>query len=97
MTFKENYNRNYGPRPPWAGTACLCLPAPHLTWTAHPLPAWHTGVDPPSIAFWHLPPNSARSGYATEGALFISTQLSTDAAGQRPPKGLGTNKTVEAT
>ena len=33
----------------------------------------------PSIAFRHLPPNSARSGYATEGALFISTQLSTDA------------------
>ena len=26
-----------------------------------------------------LPPNSARTGYATEGALFISAQLSTDA------------------
>ena len=33
----------------------------------------------PSIAFRHLPPNSARLGYATEGALFISAQLSTDA------------------
>ena len=33
----------------------------------------------PSIAFRHLPPNSARIGYATEGALFISAQLSTDA------------------
>ena len=33
----------------------------------------------PSIAFQHLPPNSARFGYATEGALFISAQLSTDA------------------
>ena len=33
----------------------------------------------PSVAFWHLPPNSARIGYATEGALFISAQLSTDA------------------
>ena len=32
----------------------------------------------PSIAFRHLPPNSARFGYATEGALFISAQLSTD-------------------
>ena len=32
-----------------------------------------------SIAFRHLPPNSARFGYATEGALFISAQLSTDA------------------
>ena len=33
----------------------------------------------PSTAFRHLPPNSARFGYATEGALFISPQLSTDA------------------
>ena len=33
----------------------------------------------PSIAFRHLPLNSARTGYATEGAFFISAQLSTDA------------------
>ena len=33
----------------------------------------------PSIAFQHLPPNSARYGYTTKGALFISAQLSTDA------------------
>ena len=33
----------------------------------------------PSIAFRHLPPNSARFSYATEGALFTSAQLSTDA------------------
>ena len=33
----------------------------------------------PSIAFRHLPPNSARFSYATEGAIFISAQLSTDA------------------
>ena len=33
----------------------------------------------PSIAFRHLPPNSARFSYATEGAVFISAQLSTDA------------------
>ena len=33
----------------------------------------------PSIAFWHVPPNYARFGYATEGALFISALLSTDA------------------
>ena len=33
----------------------------------------------PSITFRHLPPNSARFSYATEGALFISEQLSTDA------------------
>ena len=30
----------------------------------------------PSTAFRHLPPNSARFGYAIEGALFISIQLS---------------------
>ena len=33
----------------------------------------------PSIAFRHLPPNSARVGYATERALFIYAQPSTDA------------------
>ena len=33
----------------------------------------------PITAFRDLPPNSARFGYATEGALFISAQLPTDA------------------
>ena len=33
----------------------------------------------PSIAFWDLPPNSARTGYATEKVLFIAVQLSTKA------------------
>ena len=33
----------------------------------------------PTIAFWHLPANSARTGYATEQALFFSAQLSADA------------------
>ena len=33
----------------------------------------------PSIAFRHLPPNSARFSYAIEGALFMSAQRSTDA------------------
>ena len=33
----------------------------------------------PSIAFRNLFPNSARTGYATEGKLFISAQLSADA------------------
>ena len=32
-----------------------------------------------SIVFRHLSPNSARTGYASKGALLISTQLSTDA------------------
>ena len=34
------------------------------------------------IAFRHLPPNSARFGYATEGALFISAAV--HPRGQRP-------------
>ena len=33
----------------------------------------------PSIACRHLPPNSARFSYATEGALITSAQLSSDA------------------
>ena len=33
----------------------------------------------PSVTFWHLPPNSARFSYATEGTLLISAQLSTGA------------------
>ena len=37
------------------------------------------GSHTPSTAFRHLLPNSARFSYATEGALFISAQLCTDA------------------
>ena len=48
----------------------------------------------PSIAFRHLPPNSARFGYATEGALYLRAVV--HRRGQRPPKGLGTSKTLEA-
>ena len=33
----------------------------------------------PSVALRRLPPNSARVGYATEGAVFIPAQLSSDA------------------
>ena len=39
----------------------------------------HRSGHTPSIAFRHLPPNSARFSYATEGALFISAHLSIDA------------------
>ena len=39
----------------------------------------HTHTHSLNIAFRHFPPNSARIGYTTEGALFISAQLSTDA------------------
>ena len=49
----------------------------HWLWTSSD--RCHGCVHTPSIAFRHLPPNSARFGYATEGALFISAQLSTDA------------------
>ena len=38
----------------------------------------------PSTAFRHLSPNSARFSYATEGVLFISAQLSTDAVSAFP-------------
>ena len=38
-----------------------------------------SGTHTPSTAVRHLPPNSARFSYATEGALFLSMQLSTDA------------------
>ena len=38
----------------------------------------HFFTHTPSIAFRHLPPNSARIAYATEGALFISAQASID-------------------
>ena len=50
----------------------------------------------PSIAFRHLPPNSARFSYATDGALFICALPAVQRRGQRPPKGSGTNMTVEA-
>ena len=51
-------------------------PATHADVTGgRPVRLSHT----PSIAFRHLPPNSARFNYATEVALFISAQLSTDA------------------
>ena len=42
-------------------------------------PPTHTANHIASTAFRHLPPNSARIGYATEGAVFISAQLSSDA------------------
>ena len=37
------------------------------------------GAHTPCIAFRHLPPNSARFGYANERALFMAARLSTDA------------------
>ena len=49
-----------------------------------------------SIAFWYLPLNSARIGYATwRGTLYLRTAV--HRRGQRPPKGSGTNMIVEAT
>ena len=40
----------------------------------------------PSIAFRHLPPNSARFSYATKGALYLHAAVQQH--GQCPPKGL---------
>ena len=63
----------------WTSASHLHVQVSSLSWpwpqpSADRLPPLHT----PSITFWHLPPNSARFSYATEGALFISVQLSTD-------------------
>ena len=46
----------------------------HCVFSSPCLCSTHT----PSITFRHLPPNSAGIGYATEGAPFISGQLSTN-------------------
>ena len=55
-------------------------------------------VHTPSITFWHLPQNSTGIGYATEGVLFISAKLSTDAVSALIRKvWVLLNKTVEAT
>ena len=35
----------------------------------------------PSLVFWHLPANSAGIGYATDGALFTSAQVSSERFG----------------
>ena len=50
----------------------------------------------PSLAFWHLPPNSARTGSAIErGHSYLRPAV--HRCCQRPPENLGTNKTVKAT
>ena len=60
-------------------------------------------IHTPSIAFMHLPKKKKRKkkkakfGYATEGALDLYIRAAVHRRGQRPPKGLGTDKTVEAT
>ena len=48
-------------------------------WWMHLMLTCVLGHHTPSIAFRHLPPNCARFSYATEEALFISAQLSSDA------------------
>ena len=47
----------------------------------------------PSIAFRHLPPNSVRFGYATEGVLglYLYLRAAVHRCCHRPPKGLGSN------
>ena len=61
---------------PWRGTLYLRAAVPRRGQR----PPNGSGTNrTPSIAFRHPPPNSARFSYATEGTLFISAQLSTDA------------------
>ena len=55
-----------------AGASCLSV-------TKTESGAWLGLIHTPSTAFRHLTPNSARFSYATEGAFFISVQLSSDA------------------
>ena len=43
----------------------------------------------PGIAFRHLPPNSARFGYAAERTLYLRAAV--HRRGQRPPKGCGSS------
>ena len=79
---------------------CITLPASLSGTFLQTLPELVTPLKghshTPSIAFRHLPPNPARFGYATEGALFISAQLSTDAVSAlRKVWVLYTNTTVE--
>ena len=50
----------------------------------------------PSTAFRHLPPNSARFSYATEGAFSVYLGAAVHRGGQRPPKGSGTNMTANS-
>ena len=58
-------------------------------------PAMQFGSHPHSEhRFRHLPPNSARTGCATEGALFYF-RATVHRRCQRPPTGLGTNTTVK--
>ena len=50
----------------------------------------------PSLASHLLPWNSATTGYATDGALFIATQVICPPTMSSPQKGWGTNNTVKA-
>ena len=45
------------------------------------------GAHTPSITFRHLPPTSAKFGYATEGACTLYLRAAVQRRGQRPPKG----------
>ena len=91
---RENVSWNWIRQCQFTGINPLTLPegvSDHYTTDPHPgrqpVTQFYCGINrhtqtpshTPSIAFRHLPPNSARFGYATEGALFISAQLSTDA------------------
>ena len=72
--------------------------APHVYVRAWALGCFHSLISThtPSTAFRHLPPNSARFGYATEwGTLYLRAAV--QRRDQRPPKGSGTDMTVEAT
>ena len=71
LSYKQVQSVCYPPLLPWA--ACRFR---RLISVMECVMSWLGLLHTLSIAFRHLPPNSARFGYAT---LFISAQLSTDA------------------
>ena len=62
-----------------SATVLLCFILPHVAHMTSCVSAKVFLTLRASLQFRHLPPNSARFSYATEGALFISAQLSSDA------------------
>ena len=74
--WRESTFTHHSVHTEWSPKGRRCARCPVTVSTGGDL---HVLDHTPSIAFRHPPPNSARFSYATEGALFISAQLSTDA------------------
>ena len=75
-TFK--FHSDTGPKITMYSFMCYFSKLEHIAHYEAKNQHTHTHTHTPSTVFRHLPPNSARFSYATERALFISTQLSCD-------------------